>query len=58
MAKLGPKREGPLFSKSLTFNMPPYLWEAVCKRASEERRTISDMMRLILEDALEAPRGD
>ena len=46
------------YPKNVSTNLPDYLWEAVCKKASEERRSMSDTVRMILEDALEAPRGD
>ena len=45
-------------SKSITFTVPDYLWDAVNKKAHEERRTLSNMLRVILEESLEAPRGD
>ena len=43
------------FSKSVTFHVPTYVWDALNKRATEERRTVSNMLRLILEESLEAP---
>ena len=45
-------------SKSITFTVPDYLCNAVNKRAQQERRPLSNMLRLILEETLEAPKGD
>ena len=53
-----PALSGRKFPKSVSTNLPDYVWEALKKKASEERRSASDVMRMILEDALEAPRGD
>ena len=45
-------------SKSITFHVPDYLWDAVNKRAEKERRSLSNMLRVILEESLKAPRKD
>ena len=60
MTELTSKRapSGPKFPNTLSTSIPDYLWDALNKKALEERRTLSDMTRMILEDALEAPRGD
>ena len=46
------------YPRALSTSVPDYLWEALNKRADKERRSTADVMRMILEDALEAPRGD
>ena len=44
--------------KSFTFQLPTYLFTALKKKADEDHRTPSNMLRVILEKNLEAPRGD
>ena len=53
-----PARSGRRLTASLSTSIPDYLYEALKKKADEERRSLADMTRMILEDALEAPRGD
>ena len=45
-------------SRSITFHVPDYLWAAIDKKARAERRSIGNMLRVILEESLEAPVGD
>ena len=45
-------------SKSVTYSLPRYLVAALKERADDEHRTPSNMLRVILEERLVAPRGD
>ena len=46
------------FTKTVSFSLPAYLVEALGKMAVQESRSASNMLRVILEERLEAPRGD
>ena len=50
--------DDPAAAKSFTFSLPAYLYEALKNLADQERRTPSNMVRVILEDKLIAPAGD
>ena len=41
-----------------TFAMPGYLYEALQLLAAGERRSVNQQLRVILEESLEAPKGD
>ena len=45
-------------TKTIAVSLPPYLIKALAKMALNERRSVSNMLRVILEDRLEAPQGD
>ena len=47
-----------MVTKQITVTVPTYLWDAFTKRAEEERRPLANMARVILEESLEAPKGD
>ena len=47
-----------MVAKNICVTMPGYLWDAFTKRAADERRPLANMVRVILEESLEAPRGD
>ena len=41
-----------------SFHLPGYLMEALRRLADVERRSVNQQLRVILEESLEAPRGD
>ena len=45
-------------NKSFTFSLPLYLYKALKTLADQERRTPSNMVRVILEAKLVAPAGE
>ena len=47
-----------MVTKSITVTVPAYLWDAFTKRAADESRPLANMVRVIMEESLEAPVGE
>ena len=45
-------------AKSVTYSLPAYLLIALKAKFNDEHRTPSNMLRVILEESLEAPTGE